>query len=152
MGKQVLADGQEVGGAAPRPAHSPALHPLPDQHGDVPLERLHRTMKEIVNLRVYDHPWELEEAISRFYQFYNHERYHEALGNVTPADVYYGRAQARIERRKAIKARTMQERRARYEAWKALHSGLTDAPKRGTVKVGPEPVPNNGSQETLCVP
>lgn len=116
------------------------------------LERLHRTMKEYVNLLVYEHPWELAEAIDRFYQFYNHERYHESLGNVTPADIYYGQAQARIERRKAVQARTKQERRARFEALKALRESLTEGRDSGTVRVGPEPVPNGYPQEAPCVP
>jgi hypothetical protein len=37
-------------------------------------------------------------------RFYNHERYHESPGNVTLADICYGRVQARIERRKAVRA------------------------------------------------
>ena len=40
------------------------------------------------------------------------ERYHEALGNVTPADVYYGRDQEIKVRREQIRRKTMQLRRA----------------------------------------
>ena len=56
------------------------------------IERYHRTMKNVVKLRNYDMPWELEEEIGRFVQHYNHKRVHEALDNLTPADVYEGRS------------------------------------------------------------
>jgi transposase InsO family protein len=97
-----------------RPIHARAHHPQTVGK----LERLHRTMKERVNLNVYDSPWQLKRAINRFYRFYNYKRYHESLGNVTPADVYFGRDRAILERREELKARTKEERRARYEEWK----------------------------------
>ncbi len=43
--------------------------------------------------------------------YYNHNRYHEALKNVTPADMYYGRDLEVLERRGQIKQKTMLLRR-----------------------------------------
>ena len=40
-----------------------------------------------------------------------HRRYHEGLGNLTPADVYFGQHHAIIERRRKIKELTIQKRR-----------------------------------------
>ena len=59
----------------------------------------------------YTAPSTLTEAVAAFVDFYNHRRYHEALGNVTPADVYYARREAVIARRKEVKRRTIEERR-----------------------------------------
>ena len=64
-------------------------------------------------------PWELEAALRDFVAYYNNERYHESLDNVTPADVYYGRHYAVISDRKKIKRMTMQRRKKEYLAEQA---------------------------------
>ena len=76
------------------------------------IERYHRSMKNIIRLANYYFPSELEDQIRLFVSYYNHERYHEALGNVTPADVYYGRDQEKKARREQIRKKTMRLRRA----------------------------------------
>ena len=43
--------------------------------------------------------------------YYNHERYHESLDNLTPADVYYGRGGEILEQREKIKLNTLAMRR-----------------------------------------
>jgi len=100
------------------------------------LERLHRTMKEYVNLHVPDNPWQLSGSIDEFYRYYNYERPHESLQNVAPADVYFGRADAILERRRQLQVRTMQDRRQRYEAWKNQQAALTAAGSECTLSVG----------------
>jgi putative transposase len=56
----------------------------------------------------------LEREIGCFVDYYNNERYHESLGNVTPADMYYGRAEEVRAKRERIKRRTMRLRRRLY--------------------------------------
>lgn len=75
------------------------------------IERWHRTMKNVVKLENYYSPEELKAAIARFVAYYNQERYHESLNNMTPADVYYGQAEEVKTRREMIKMRTLRERR-----------------------------------------
>ena len=75
------------------------------------IERYQRSMKNIVNLQNYFLPGDLEKEIAQFVQFYNHERYHESLNNLTPADLYFGRAQEVLTQRDRIKRRTLQHRR-----------------------------------------
>ena len=69
--------------------------------------------------RLLSAPWELEAALRDFVSYYNNERYHESLDNVTPSDVYFGRQYAVISERAKIKRRTMQRRKREYLADKA---------------------------------
>jgi putative transposase len=74
------------------------------------IERYHRSLKSEINLQPYDMPSQLKDAIGAFVEYYNHRRYHEALGNVTPHDVYTGKHLEIIARRKEVKSRTLRER------------------------------------------
>jgi len=47
----------------------------------------------------------------RYVEHYNNHRYHESLGNLTPADVYFGRGPAILAEREKIKEQTIQNRR-----------------------------------------
>ena len=75
------------------------------------IERYHRSMKNVVNLENYYYPWELEKAIDEWDHHYNHERYHESLDNVTPADVYEGRKNDILDQRAVVKFRTLTRRK-----------------------------------------
>lgn len=68
-------------------------------------------MKNVVKLEQYDFPWELEQASAERVDHYNHERHHESLDNVTPADVYERKRTAILDQRALMKARTMTERK-----------------------------------------
>ena len=59
----------------------------------------------------YYTPWELERAVARFVEHYNHRRVHESLCNVTLADMYAGRQQAILSRRERIKREALERRK-----------------------------------------
>jgi putative transposase len=75
------------------------------------IERYHRSMKSVVKLDNFYFPWELEQAIASFVDYYNQQRYHEALDNLTPADVFFGRREEVLNRRQQIKQQTLAQRR-----------------------------------------
>jgi transposase InsO family protein/transposase-like protein len=75
------------------------------------IERFHRSMKNVINLEHYYLPEELEREIAKFVDYYNYHRYHEALNNLTPADVYFGRKKERLDQRKNIKRNTLLNRK-----------------------------------------
>lgn len=76
------------------------------------IERYHRSIKNVVNLQHYYLPGELEREIGRYVKYYNNQRYHESLDNLTPADVYFGRKRERLTVREMIKRETMKLRRS----------------------------------------
>jgi putative transposase len=80
------------------------------------IERWHQTLKNRILLENYFLPGDLERQIGAFVEHYNHHRYHESLGNLTPADVYFDRHQAVIERRKRIKEITIRNRRLSHHS------------------------------------
>ena len=68
------------------------------------IERWHQTLKNrILRLENYYLPGDLETQINAFVDHYNHHRYHEAIGNRPPADVYFGRGQTILLERERIK-------------------------------------------------
>jgi len=88
-------------------------------------ERLNRTCKSKVGQVVYRSPEELARAIAAFQHWYNHEHYHEALGNLRPVDVYCGRGEEILSRRREVKWRTLELRRKHN-----LAGGNTDVASR----------------------
>jgi putative transposase len=75
------------------------------------IERWHQTLKNRILLENYYLPGDLDRAVHRFVEHYNHARYHESLGNLTPADVYFGRGHKILNMREKIKRETIQHRR-----------------------------------------
>jgi transposase InsO family protein len=79
------------------------------------IERWHQTLKNRILLENYYLPGALEAEIGSFVDYYNHQRYHESIGNLTPADVYFGRGQTILMKRERIRRDTIQQRRLQYQ-------------------------------------
>jgi RNA-directed DNA polymerase len=79
------------------------------------IERWHQTLKNRILLENYYLPGDLEQQIDAFVEHYNHVRYHESLNNLTPADVYFGRAETILVERECIKRTTIANRRLQHQ-------------------------------------
>ena len=79
------------------------------------IERYHRSMKNRILLENYYLPGQLELSIGEFVEYYNNQRYHESLDNLTPVDVYFGRGPAILKRRESIKRKTIEQRRRLHQ-------------------------------------
>jgi transposase InsO family protein len=80
------------------------------------IERWHQTLKNRILLEHYFLPGDLQRQIGAFIEHYNHHRYHESLGNLTPADVYHGRGAQILKTREEIKKQTIRQRRLQHQA------------------------------------
>ncbi|MDA9475263.1 integrase [Bradyrhizobium sp. CCBAU 65884] len=79
------------------------------------IERWHQTLKNRILLENYYPPGDLERQVRAFVEHYNHLRYHESIDNLTPADVYFGRAEAMLAERNRIKRDTIANRRLQHQ-------------------------------------
>ena len=79
------------------------------------IERWHQTLKNRILLENYYLPGDLEAQIEAFVDDYNNRRYHESIGNLTPADVYFGRGQTILLQRERIKRQTIALRRLQHQ-------------------------------------
>ena len=80
------------------------------------IERWHQTLKNRILLENYYLPGDLEQKIGDFVAYYNHLRYHESIGNLTPADVYFGRGHTILLERERIKRDTIKTRRLQHRS------------------------------------
>src|SRR5690606_8542711 len=86
-----------------------------------PMNKVCSYQNPVVKLNHFYHPEELVEALERFVDNYNNRRYHESINNLTPADVYHGRSEQIVEKRKRIKADSIQRRRKLYNQQKLIN-------------------------------
>jgi len=89
------------------------------------IERYHRSMKNVLLLDNYYCPEELILEVGKFVEYYNHHRYHESLDNVTPADVYFGRAAEILNQRERTKQETIRKRRYEYRKAIAMRQSVS---------------------------
>lgn len=78
------------------------------------IERWHQTLRNRILLENYFLPGDLGAQIETFVEHYDHQRYHESLANVTPADAYFGIAPSIIKQRERIKRQTIEHRRLQH--------------------------------------
>jgi len=88
------------------------------------IERFNRTIKDKLCLVVYCSPEELKQAADKAISVYNATP-HESLDNVSPNDVYAGRKEEILEKRREKKRLTL-ERRKQYNLSKSITNNDLD--------------------------
>lgn len=71
------------------------------------MERWHQTLKNHILLGNYSLHGDREAQTEAFVDHCKHQRYHEDLNNITPADVYFGHDNGILKQRETIKQVTM---------------------------------------------
>lgn len=56
-----------------------------------------------------------DAEIEAFVEYYNHQRYHESLNNLTPSNIYFGHGQGILMIREGIQRRTIEQRRLMHQ-------------------------------------
>jgi len=80
------------------------------------IERLWRTVKyEEIYPKEYENGWALEAGLSDYFEFYGHQRPHSSLGYHTPAELYFGAAQASPVRPRGGGEKTTSSRAQKWE-------------------------------------
>jgi hypothetical protein len=82
------------------------------------IECYHRSMKNLLLLEFYYLPQELEQRIGEWVAYYNHHCYHESFDNLTPADVFFGCKQEKLQQREKIKHLTLTKK---PQNWRYFH-------------------------------
>lgn len=75
------------------------------------IERYHQSMKNVIKLEHYFMVSDLERAIAKWVEYYNNQRLHESLGNITPQEMYNGLQKQIHAERMAIKQKTLRDRK-----------------------------------------
>lgn len=106
-----MSDGTPLGECRMKHIRGAPMHP--QTQGKI--ERWHQTLKNRILLENYFLEGELQTAIAAFIDHYNNHRYHESIGNLIPADVYFGRGETILAERRRIKQQTIQNRRLNHQ-------------------------------------
>jgi putative transposase len=98
------------------------IHPhCPNENAEI--ERYHRTLRELVDPNEAENFDALHKLIKEQVYYYNHERYHSAIGFITPYDKYTGKAEKifseRTKKLQKAKERRIKENLNLYKNQKA---------------------------------
>ena len=103
------------------------IHPhCPNENAEI--ERFHRTIRELMDLSEVDSFEALNELVKEQIRYYNYERYHSAIGFVTPYAKYIGKAETILASRKEklVKAK---ERRIKFNIERIKNEQKNQNPK-----------------------